>query len=98
MRLRPKSAYQGFLSFLPSFRQSHHRHKKPLRARSDTLPYASTCLITVVSQANSCQLLNDISMVGCCVLTHTPHEFDITTAFIEEVEKVERKQCDNIHS
>ena len=52
---------------------------------------------TVVSQVNSCQLLNNISMVGC-VLTHTPHKCDITTAFIEEVEKVERKQCDNIHS
>jgi len=55
---------------------------------------------TVVSQVNSCQLFNNISMVGClgCVLTHTPHKCDITTAFIEEVEKVERKQCDNIHS
>ena len=36
-------------------------------------------------------------MVGC-VLTHTPHKCDITKAFIKEVEKVERKQCDNIHS
>jgi len=55
---------------------------------------------TVVSQVNSCQLFNNISKVGCLgyVLTHTPHKCDITTAFIEEVEKVERKQCDNIHS
>ena len=52
---------------------------------------------TVVSQVNSCQLLNNISMVGC-VLTHAPHKCDITTSFIEEVEKVERKQCGNIHS
>jgi len=52
---------------------------------------------TVVSQVNSCQLLNNISMVGC-VLTHTPRKCDITTAFIEEVEKVERKQYGNIHS
>ena len=61
--------------------------KKPWRACSDTLSYV----------VNSCQLLNNISTVGC-VLTHTPHKYDITTAFIEEVEKVERKQCDNIHS
>ena len=40
---------------------------------------------TVVSQVNSCQLLNNISTVGC-VLTHTPHKCDITTAFIEELE------------
>ena len=54
-----------------------------------------TCFF--ISQVNSCQLSNNFSMVGC-VLTHTPHKYDITTAFIEEVEKVERKQCDNIHS
>ena len=52
---------------------------------------------TVVSQVNSCQLLNNISMVGC-VLTHTPHKCDITKGFIEKADKVERKQCDNIHS
>ena len=40
---------------------------------------------TVVSQVNSCQLLINISMVGC-VLTYTPHKCDITTAFIEELE------------
>jgi len=33
-----------------------------------------------------------------CVLTLSPHKCDITTKFIEEVEKVERNQCDNIHS
>jgi len=32
------------------------------------------------------------------VLTLTSHKCNITTAFIEEVDKIERKQCDNMHS
>ena len=44
------------------------------------------------------QLSNRIISMIDCVLTLSPHKCDITTEFIEEVEKVERNQCDDIHS
>ena len=70
---------------------------------SDTL---SLTYITLHTDVHSCSVvstgqllsaLNNISMVGC-VLPLTSQKCDSTTAFIEGVEKVKRKQCDNIHS
>ena len=69
----------------------------------------SVCRITFLSgwhyihvlyfpQVNSCQLSNSIISMVDCVLTLFSCRFDITAAFIEEVEKVERKQNGKMHS
>ena len=83
--------------FCLSVRPSHHILIFCRNICSDTLSLTHITSCTVVSQVNSCQLSNNIFMAGC-VLTLTPHKCNITTAFMGEVEKVERKQCDNMHS